>query len=333
MPPRTRANRIAKLPQLLDRKIYKTGQTRGADDDEIYQNRVSRTSTVLIRWSHWGICRQTYDGGHIVLISPTDYFAFPNALEALAAAGLVLGQNALVFYETRESWNAHNPEILGWTPADCRTPPLGGQYVARIPATTAAANGAKINRGFTETAKKGAGIRVYEYASKAAIDECRLQLESMFWTCEDSVAVAVANGMAEADAITRRADNREKCIEANLLDIRRLVAARMRDEDGFTVCPLCLERLTAQGFFNRMEQAEGREVADLTITQLNLFHIEELRVGVLNHRPYNLGWGHHHCNVVVKDAGIVKTLEWMRSVVDLNIAGGHLPAKVPNRGI
>jgi hypothetical protein len=35
--------RLPKLPQLLDRKIYKTGQTRGADDDEIYQNRVSRS--------------------------------------------------------------------------------------------------------------------------------------------------------------------------------------------------------------------------------------------------------------------------------------------------
>ena len=42
------ANRLAKLPQLLDRKIYKTGQTRGADDDELYQNRVLRSSTVLI---------------------------------------------------------------------------------------------------------------------------------------------------------------------------------------------------------------------------------------------------------------------------------------------
>lgn len=29
-------NKIPKLPQLLDRKIYKSGQTRGADDDEIY---------------------------------------------------------------------------------------------------------------------------------------------------------------------------------------------------------------------------------------------------------------------------------------------------------
>ena len=33
-----------KLPQLLERKLSKTGQTRGADDDVIFQNRVSRAN-------------------------------------------------------------------------------------------------------------------------------------------------------------------------------------------------------------------------------------------------------------------------------------------------
>ncbi|MEZ4211233.1 MAG: BstXI family restriction endonuclease [Candidatus Paceibacterota bacterium] len=43
-----------------------------------------------------------------------------------------------------------------------------------------------------------------------------------------------------------------------------------------------------------MAQAEGREVPDLTVTEINLFHINELRYGVYNHKPYNLSWGHHH---------------------------------------
>jgi len=67
-----------------------------------------------------------------------------------------------------------------------------------------------------------------------------------------------------------------------------------------------------------MEQAEGRLVHDLTVTQLNLFHVKELRVGALNHRPYNVGWGHHHCNVVVKDSGVLETLEWMKRVIMRN---------------
>ena len=42
------AKKLPKLPELLERKISKTGQTRGADDDVIFQNRVSRNNTVLI---------------------------------------------------------------------------------------------------------------------------------------------------------------------------------------------------------------------------------------------------------------------------------------------
>lgn len=325
-----------KLPQLLDRKIYKTGQTRGADDDVIFQNRVSRTSTVLIPLGQWLQCRlpadQDYENGYIVLISPADYFEDANITRHLAAQGLTIGTNALVFYETREHWTNHNPDALNWIPATQRTIPLGGQYVARVPATTAAENGGKINRGFTATSLKGAGIRVYEYASSTTIANCRYQLEALFWKCRDADTVAVANGMTPENAVARKLMNLEKCQQHGLLDITRLTQVRMLNRVGFTICPLCLTELSGQGFFNRMEQAEGREVPDLTITQLNLFHIEELRYGVLNHRPYNLGWGHHHCNVVVKDSGIMETLHWMGEVLARNIADGHLPA-TSNRDI
>lgn len=323
---------MPRLPQLLDRKIYKTGQTRGADDDVIYQNRVSRSSTVLIPYTLWVQCRTpsatepAYASGYIVLISPTDYFADPAITATLAAQDLRLGVNALVFYETRAQWAANNPDALNWTPAASRTSPLGGQYVARVAATTAVANGTRINRGFTATAMKGAGIRVFEYAGPAAIEQCRLQLESLFWRCHDSAAVSLANGMSLADAAARRDANLARCDEQGLSDIARLTDARLLNVRGRTTCPLCLEELSSQGFFNRLEQAEGRAVHDLTVTQLNLFHIEEVRLGKLNHRPYNLGWGHHHCNVVVKDSGIVNTLHWMRDVLDRNVAAGHLPA-------
>jgi hypothetical protein len=54
-------------------------------------------------------------------------------------------------------------------------------------------------------------------------------------------------------------------------------------------------------------------------------------MGVFNHRPYNLGWGHHHCNVVVKASGIRATLRWMQEVLQRNINEGHFPAP-GNRG-
>ncbi|MFM6278843.1 MAG: BstXI family restriction endonuclease, partial [Dolichospermum sp.] len=65
---------ISRCPKLLDTKIYKTGQTRGADDDVIYQNRVSRTSTVLIPYVLWPSCANppngelNFENGFIVAI-------------------------------------------------------------------------------------------------------------------------------------------------------------------------------------------------------------------------------------------------------------------------
>lgn len=106
-----------------------------------------------------------------------------------------------------------------------------------------------------------------------------------------------------------------------LFDLKQLAHLRIIDQEGATICPLCLKRLSADGFFTRMEQAQGRVVPNQTVTQLNLFHIQELRVGVFNHRPYNIGWGHHHCNVVVKDSGIIETLKWMRDVIARNDEG------------
>ena len=322
---------LPSLPHLIDRKLYKTGQTRGADDDVIYQNRVSRTSTVLIPYRCWDICRtMTYENGFIVLISPDEYFADPGITSTLSAAGLALGSNTLVFYERRYHWDAHNPTVLGWAPATKRNPPLGGQYVARIAATTSADDGERIIRGFNTTSMKGAGIRVYEYASTDCIAQCRLQLELLFWHCHDSLEVVTTNGMAQGAAEQRREAVLRKCHDAGLLDIDQLRQNRLLDGNLSTVCPLCLERLSAQGFFAKKTQAEGREVHDLTVTEINLFHIDELRIGALNHRPYNLGWGHHHCNEVVADAGIIETLNWMASVLRRNTAASHLPANDTN---
>ncbi len=320
------ATRLPKLPQLLDRKIYKTGQTRGADDDVIYQNRVGRNSTVLISYSFWDkeLLSIGFENGFIVLISPTTFFSDEKIESKLASQGLILGENLLVFYETRQQWDTNNPEKKGWKPAVKRTAPLGGQYVARVPATTALENGSKIIRGFAETANKGAGIRVFEYASSKTTKDCRDQLEALFWLCGDSEAVMQTAGMKSEDIVLRKSSILEDCKVRGLLDLDRLIKSRIINKQGKTTCPLCLEELSGTGFISRMEQAQGREVPDLTVTQINLFHIEELRINTLNHKPYNLGWGHHHCNVVTKDSGINETLRWMNDVLKRNIEGGYL---------
>lgn len=318
--------RKPKLPMLLERKISKTGQTRGADDDVIYQNRVSRNNTVLIPFHQWqkdDNLRNNVDKfekGYIVLISPTDYFNQDKPDIYLKKYNLKLGYNCLVFYETRTDWEKYLPDNYGWKFANNRIPPLGGQYVARVPANTSLDNvrSQKVNLGYSTQSPKGAGIRLYEYASNQTIKECRLQLEAEYWLCKDSIEVMTQNGMTKENAELRKKMTLDECESLGLLNFEKLRKMRIINKDNHTICPLCLRELSGNEFLSRLEQPEGREVPDLTVTQVNLFHIEELKYGEFNHRKYNLGWGCHFCNVVVKDSGIYPTLKWMKNVIKIN---------------
>ena len=323
---------MPKLPQLLERKLIKKGQTRGADDDVIFQNRVSRSNTVLIPFHQWQTnlelrnMSDQFERGYIVLISPTDYFSVENPTDYFNEFNLVLGSNALVFYETRADWETYFPDNYGWTYANSRTNPLGGQYVARVPANTSfdAVRSQKVNLGYATQSPKGAGIRLYEYASRKTIKECRLQLEAIFWLCVDAIDAMINNGMTREDAELRRRLVLGETHRHGLLDFEKLRSRRIINSQNHTICPLCLRELSGEEFLNRLAQPEGREVPDLTVTQVNLFHIEELKYGAFNHRQYNLGWGCHFCNVVVKDSGIYPTLDWMQEVIIKNKEAGYL---------
>jgi hypothetical protein len=308
-------------------KIGKTGQTRGAEQDEIYQNRVGRTSTVLIPHDQYANCAkpddgsESYEKGFIVLVDPDWYFSDPNADQKLSAEGLTIGENALLYFQRQDQWESYSNRAKldngkPFAPATSRLSPLGGTYVARVHATTA--HEASINHGYAEPSLRGAGIRVYEYASASNVAATKLQLEALVWLCVDSHEAVVAGGMSPEGA-RRRADAKLAEAEAaGLLAWDRLLQVRAINNDHQTICPLCLELVSAAGFMQRNEQAEGRETWDNKITPISLFHIEELRPGSLLHRPYNLGWGHHHCNVVVADKGIPYTLDWMKRVIENN---------------
>lgn len=318
--------KLPKLPIPISRKIYKTGQTRGADDDVIYQNRVGRNSTVLIPYHQWindstlreAALEGKFEKGYIVLISPNDYFKASEKLES--SYNLVLGENLLVFYETRDDWNQFNPDSRGLTVATSRVAPLCGDYVARVPGTTSKDDftSSKIQRGFNSKNQKGAGIRLYEYSSLETINQCRLQLEAIFWLCYDSDEVCLDSGMSQEDIKIRKDEILQSAQENGLLDFPKLREMRILNENNRTICPLCLEEISAVGFIDKIAVPLGREVPDLTVTQVSLFHIDELKYGQFNHKPYNLGWGHHFCNVVVKDSGIDNTIEWMKSVLARN---------------
>ena len=314
-----KTNKQLAIPRSVSTKIYKTGQTRGADDDIIYQNRVSRNSTVLIPYSEYDKCQNApngeYENGFIVLIKPEDFFS-DSVQTKLSEKGLVLGTNLLVFYETRYQWNNY-PILENWKAASSRQAPLRGQYVARVPATTAKGE-SKILKGYINSTMKGAGIRVYEYADKETINKCKIQLEYLFWSCADINQLFERSDIDDVAAKQRKDYITTEAKKLQLTDKNKLVKYRMTDSEGYTICPLCLKKISAISFCDKIQQDSGREVPDLTVTEVSLFHIQELRSGEFNHHPYNLGWGHHHCNVVVKDSGIENTLRWMKDVLNRN---------------
>ena len=312
---------FAHLPSLIEQKLTKTGYTRGATTREIFQNRVSRNNTVLIPRKYWEQCRGVgYEKGYIVLVDPSWYFEVPDAQQWLETRKLKLGINALLLYLRREDWVERGPGVakmappLAFTPAVSRTNPLGGTYFARVHATTSD-DGDVITVGFDTKKSRGAGIRVYEYASGGDIARTKLQLEALIWMCEDAEKEMVVAGMDATQARERKARQLAAAGEQGLLDEELLQGARILDASGRTVCPLCLDPIQVTHLVNRSIQAEGRETYDLTTTQASLFHVRELRIGQLGHVPYNLGWGHHHCNVVAKDDGIANTIAWMKSVI------------------
>ena len=330
------------LPKSIATKIYKTGQTRGADKDTIFQNRVLRNSTALIPLPFWRngavIPSEGFEKGYVVLARPDEYFsASPPIPRDELPNNLELGQNLLVFYETRTDWNRYDPDAFGWQAASSRQAPLGGQYVARVPDTTRAAD-IEIRHGFTNNATggQGAGIRVFEYSSSSELEKTRFQLAFLAWRTQGIFELARAAASLgaideeEAAPVRSRRQARppspeeskayidQKCAELGLSDLQRLKEIRIINENEETVCPLCKKTITAIELASRADQAEGRGVPDLTITSANLFHIKEVRVGAYNHCTYNLGWGHYHCNTVARDWGVQKTLEWMFEVVRMN---------------
>jgi hypothetical protein len=332
------SQRLPKLPALVQEKLTKTGYTRGASMKEIYQNRVTRNNPVLIPWTAWEQCKmpddgtRAYENGFIVLVEPSWYFREPAADAKLRARGLEIGRNALLVFRRRSEWDSYSPpgghlsNGLPFVPASSRRPPLRGVYIARIHATVAEAGDLRLE-GFDSKHMRGAGIRVYEYASSDVIRHARLQLEALIWQCHDALECLTLAGMTPAGAKLRRDAQIAAASAAGLLERDRLITARILGEDSHTMCPLCRQPLSAAEFLRRSSQAVGRETHDLTSTEVSLFHIQELRVGRFQHKPYNLGWGHHFCNVVVKDSGILPTLKWMRDVLANQLMSQDLEAE------
>ena len=312
--------RLPKLPTLLQSKIYKTGQTRSANDDVVFQNRANRNGTVLIPFESIHLfdisvfTSNRFESGFIVLISPEEYYTNPDALALMKARKLKLGVNTILFYETRAQWNEFNLYKNKLLIAEKRTSPIDGHFVARILSSNSK-DEEKIILGFNTSNCKGAGIRVAEYASLLTIKASHLQLEYLFWLCYNSKEVALDAGMTESEIENRIDAISTACNNQKLSDTDRLYKTRIIDNAKNTICPLCLKKLSAEAFLLNFFESSERSDINKDISPINLFHINQLKIGEFNHAPYNLAWGHQNCNMICKETGVIETIKWMKEVV------------------
>ena len=102
----------------------------------------------------------------------------------------------------------------------------------------------------------------------------------------------------------------------NLLDFEKLENLGVwNQQKQAPICPLCKRELYIENFFEGVLQAEGREVLDNTQSFVVLMHVDALAPGKLNHKPYNLGWGHAYCNTLQGDKDIQQTIQELQSII------------------
>lgn len=312
------------LPEDIRKKIGKTKQTRGAQpyDRVPYQNRVNRTGIAVVPYRFRNTLHPDgFIDGYRVMVKPDEYFEAPGVRGPGFDPAVEVGRNAFVYYDSRRDWRRFPP------PADwiaCPDRSGTGHYIARVPATTAT----DADEAREVVAGEPQGIRFFEYASPTDLERSIAQLSWLAWLTEGIDAVRTDGEAGIPKTLQRYLDENDLAVSERFLEMGAIVRHPL---GGFrAVCPLCRAVITAKELMSRVEQMEGREVVDLTITEVNLFHIKELRPGEYNHRPYNLAWGHHHCNAVARDNGVGWTIDWMQAVLrrhgfDIQPGRGDLP--------
>lgn len=199
-------------------------------------------------------------------------------------------------------------------------------------------NEEKINKFFQEhypdladyPAQTGLGNYDYDYASPETIQNVKYQMLYLALCAKEkdgsSFFKYLKNNMNEFKNTNENYLNlvngefknfEEKCRQKGLLDFEKLWEIGAWDRiNNVPICPLCGKPIEPHEFFEGVAQAEGREVSDNTQRAIVLMHIDALRPGKLNHRPYNLGWGHNFCNTIQGDKDISETIEELRKIIE-----------------
>lgn len=327
------------FPEVVKTKLKKTSTARGGS--KLYSRRNKRNYRVLIpyttylnRWrNNLEECNSAFERDFIFILRADEYFNLETyQCKTDIDDEIIIGENAIVYFDKvnvinrfvefneadyqndKEGWNKRFIEYLnekfGYEPAFGNRNSWNGHFVVE-----ARTNKKKILIG--ASAKSGLGNYDYDYASNETINHIYYQAAALIWLVDGMEDLCIENGFDRLSVESSRAHIMDYCRQNELLDMNRFEEIRVL-RDRITCCPLCREHLQAELFLETIQQDEGREVENITITEYNLFHINPLRSGEFNHNIYNIGWGHHRCNTIQSNSTITEALDYIRRVLTLN---------------
>lgn len=268
------------------------------------QNKVNRASQVAIPLDVYAqdpsIIQAPYDNGYVVYVTPGEY------ANGDVPDSLTVGRDVIVLY-TLESELADHPPLQDWSVFQLRdangdvvdswrtSVGWSGEYYVRYKK----GSGWKYGGGKA----KAIGIRQDEYCSMQNQRYIVGQMAFLAWSTDGTLA------RLGREAIP--AYLLEFLDRVGMLDLDRMVASGMIGSNRTAQCPFCLDELTYEELVNEAPQQVGRRLASSNATALHLMHIEPLKMGEFNHRPYNLAFGHAKCNHAQGEDSIARSVEFL----------------------
>jgi hypothetical protein len=281
------------------KKLSKAGfATPRGGEKGAYQNHVSRSSQVIIPFERLDASNpELFEDGYVVRLLPDQFFSSagtPKPEFVADDATVLVGENAFVLYRTYEALQTL-PPLNGWTVRALvndgevvdrrgRGAEDTGDFVLRL--STAGAERPKVVEGPPQ------GIFAPEYATEEVnfLTKCVLA-----WLTAHTYGSPYTSTQAR---------HLEAILHAEALDDFDAWEQRGLFRNGTTSCPLCLRGIRFEqlhqlvvfdeesGLINASSQIAGATRS----TDVNLFHIQPLVYGTLQHGPASVGWGHANCN-------------------------------------
>lgn len=268
------------------------------------QNKVNRASTAAVPLNVYlqypALRTHQYDAGFLVYVTPREHFS------GLVPPELRIGHDYIVLYTVQTELDNHPPlqtwsifelineagnGVSSWASAyDWR-----GDYYVRVKRNSVLYYGG--------STAKAIGIRQDEYCSKADQRFVVGQTSYLAWSMPST---RTHFGVATIPTFVS-----DYLIAHNMLDLNRMHSVGMINANGIAQCPFCREELSFQELINQATQQVGRQLSSSNATALHLMHIDPLKMGIFNHKPYNLAFGHAKCNHAQGEDSISQSIDFL----------------------